>query len=129
MSARSSIAAGHGRDRLGATALLNSVVKLTPTKVLGSSLLNLRLTPNLLTDENKEKIADLVRTYFRHGGQHIQFNVFDEAVLRDAQLHPEKYPTLMVRVAGFSVLFTTIERALQDDIIRRTCQESGGIKW
>ncbi|MBQ7170794.1 MAG: formate C-acetyltransferase/glycerol dehydratase family glycyl radical enzyme [Clostridia bacterium] len=123
------VSAGHGRDQLGATALLNSVVKLTPTKVLGSSLLNLRLTPNFLTDENKEKIADLVRTYFKHGGQHIQFNVFDEAVLRDAQIHPEKYPTLMVRVAGFSVLFTTIERALQDDIIRRTCQESGGKKW
>ncbi len=123
------VSAGHGRDTLGATALLNSVVRLTPTKMLGSSLLNLRLPPNFLTDENKEKIADLVRTYFKHGGQHIQFNVFDEHVLRDAQIHPEKYPTLMVRVAGFSVLFTTIEKALQDDIIRRTCQESGGRKW
>jgi len=123
------VSAGHGRDKLGATALLNSVVKLTPTKMLGSSLLNLRLTPNFLTDENKEKIADLVRTYFKHGGQHIQFNVFDEKVLRDAQVHPEKYPTLMVRVAGFSVLFTTIEKALQDEIIARTCQESGGEKW
>lgn len=123
------VSAGHGRDKLGATALLNSVVKLTPSKMLGSSLLNLRLTPNFLTDENKEKIADLVRTYFKHGGQHIQFNVFDENVLRDAQKNPEKYPTLMVRVAGFSVLFTTIEKALQDDIIERTCQESGGGKW
>ena len=123
------VSAGHGRDKLGATALLNSVVKLTPSKMLGSSLLNLRLTPNFLTDENKEKIADLVRTYFKHGGQHIQFNVFDAEMLRDAQVHPEKYPTLMVRVAGFSVLFTTIERALQNDIIERTCQESGGAKW
>ena len=53
-------------------------------------------------------------------GQHIQFNVMDTETLRDAQKHPEKYPMLTVRVAGFSVLFTTIDPLLQEDIIQRT---------
>ena len=63
---------------------------------------------------------DLVRTYFQLGGQHIQFNVVSSKTLRDAQEHPEKYGHLVVRVAGFSVYFTAIDRTLQDDIIART---------
>ena len=61
-----------------------------------------------------------MRTYFDLGGQHIQFNVIDTAVLRDAQRHPERHRDLVVRVAGFSVLFTTIDPVLQEDIIERT---------
>ena len=55
-----------------------------------------------------------------HGGQHVQFNVIDTAVLRDARRHPDPYGDPVVRVAGFSVLFTTIDRVLQEDVIERT---------
>jgi formate C-acetyltransferase len=65
-------------------------------------------------------LVALIRTYFQLGGQHVQFNVIDSAILRDAQQHPEQYGNLVVRVAGFSVLFTTIDPVLQEDIIERT---------
>ena len=58
----------------------------------------------------------------RSGGMHMQFNVVDRETLLDAQKHPEKYKHLVVRVAGYSALFTTLSRSLQDDIIRRTEQ-------
>ena len=67
-----------------------------------------------------ENLVALIRTYFQLGGQHVQFNVIDSAILRAAQRHPEQYGDLVVRVAGFSVLFTTIDRVLQEDIIERT---------
>jgi len=66
------------------------------------------------------KIIDVIKTYFLLKGQHVQFNVIDADTLRDAQKNPEKYSSLTVRVAGFSVLFTTIDPQLQEDIIRRT---------
>lgn len=53
---------------------------------------------------------------------HIQFNVVSAETLRDAQKHPEKYANLLVRVAGYSALFTTLEPAIQNDIISRTEQ-------
>ena len=110
------------------TALLNTVLKMDPYKALGSTLLNVRLAPSLLKGEDRRKTEDAVKSFFMRKGQHIQFNVFDAATLRDAQANPEKYPTLMVRVAGFSVLFNSIDRKLQDDIISRTEQESGELK-
>lgn len=122
------VSCAHGRDREGMTALLNTVLKMDPGKALGSTLLNVRLSPSLLRGEDRRKTMDAVKSFFLRKGQHIQFNVFDAATLRDAQLHPENYPTLMVRVAGFSVLFTSIDRQLQDDIISRTEQESGELK-
>jgi formate C-acetyltransferase len=65
-------------------------------------------------------VADVVKTFFLKKGQHIQFNVMETQTLLDAQLHPEQYPDLVVRVAGFSVYFANICKELQDDIIRRT---------
>ena len=123
------VSCAHGRDREGLTALLNTVLKMDPYKALGSTLLNVRLTPSLLMGEDRQKTADTVKSFFMRKGQHIQFNVFDAETLRDAQRHPENYPTLMVRVAGFSVLFTSIDKELQDDIISRTEQQSGEKKW
>ena len=65
-----------------------------------------------------------MRGYFDNKGSHMQFNVVSRETLLDAQAHPEKYKSLVVRVAGYSALFTTLSKSLQDDIIRRT--EQGG---
>jgi pyruvate formate-lyase/glycerol dehydratase family glycyl radical enzyme len=122
------VSCAHGRDKQGLTALLNSVIQLDPSKALGSTLLNVKLSPSLFLGESRKKLTDVLKTYFLSKGQHIQFNVFDVNTLRDAQRNPEKYPTLMVRVAGFSVLFTAIDKALQEDIITRTMHLSGGTR-
>ncbi len=120
------VSCGHGLDTHGLTALLKSVTKLDPFKATGSTLLNVKLCPSLLKNRNFQKTMDVVKTYFLLKGQHVQFNVIDADTLRKAQQNPEHYPTLTVRVAGFSVLFTTIDPRLQEDIIRRTEHASGG---
>ena len=78
--------------------------------------------PELAGREGLEKFVALIRGYFDQKGMHMQFNVVDRETLLDAQKHPEKYKHLVVRVAGYSALFTTLSRSLQDDIIRRTEQ-------
>jgi trans-4-hydroxy-L-proline dehydratase len=67
-----------------------------------------------------KKLAALVRSYFELGGQQMQFNVVSSETLRDAQKHPDAYQDLLVRVAGFSAYFVTIDPAIQEDIIDRT---------
>lgn len=115
------VSCSQGSDKEGPTALLKSVSKLDPYKALGSTLLNVKFHPNIFKESaNYCKIADLVKTYFMMKGQHVQFNVIDVETLRDAQKNPEKYPCLVVRVSGFSVLFTTIDPKCQEDIIMRT---------
>lgn len=69
-----------------------------------------------------DNFVALIRAYFDQKGSHMQFNVVSRETLRDAQAHPEKYKSLVVRVAGYSALFTTLSKSLQDDIIRRTEQ-------
>ena len=86
-----------------------------------TTLLNLKLGHDCIAGAGgTDRLIALVGAYFQLGGQHIQFNVVDTTVLRDAQDHPENYPDLLVRVAGFSVLFTAIDKVLQDDVIART---------
>jgi formate C-acetyltransferase len=70
--------------------------------------------------------VSLIRTYFDRKGMHVQFNVVSRETLIDAQKNPENYKTLVVRVAGYSALFTTLSRSLQDDIINRTEQKGNG---
>ncbi|MGE4272711.1 MAG: formate C-acetyltransferase/glycerol dehydratase family glycyl radical enzyme [Desulfitobacterium sp.] len=118
------VSCSHGMDKKGLTALFNSVLKIDPYKPLGSALLNVRLSRSSFTENDFHKTVDIIKSFFMRKGQHVQFNVFDVNTLRDAQINPEKYPLLMVRVAGFSVLFTTIEKLLQDDIIHRTLHSS-----
>jgi formate C-acetyltransferase len=120
------ISCAQGRDSEGITALLNTIVKMDSAKALGSTLLNVKLSPELFKGDGIRAVADLIKTYFLKKGQHIQFNVVDAKTLRDARKNPEKYPLLMVRVAGFSVLFNTIEEQLQNDIIMRTEHNSRG---
>lgn len=76
---------------------------------------------NTYKKQGINKMCSLVRTALcdQHI-HHMQFNCQDKKVLLDAQKHPEKYPTLMVRVAGYSVYFTDLSTTVQNDIINRT---------
>ncbi len=109
-----------GADRKGPTAVIKSAAKMDHIKT-GGALLNMKFTPSLLGDETGiESLARLVRTYFALSGHHVQFNVVSAATLRKAQLHPEAYRDLIVRVAGYSDYFTDLAHDLQDEIIART---------
>jgi formate C-acetyltransferase len=109
-----------GADRKGPTAVIKSVSKMDHIRT-GGTLLNQKFTPELLADDvGLDKLAHLVRTYFKLDGHHIQFNVISAETLRDAQRHPEKYKDLMVRVAGYSDYFVNLSVDLQNEIIRRT---------
>ena len=114
----------HAMDKCGPTAVFKSVSKLPTHEITGGSLLNQKVTPALLsTDENKEKLKMLIRTFFnRLKGYHVQYNVVDRATLLDAQAHPENHRDLIVRVAGYSAFFNVLSRQTQDDIIERTEQ-------
>ena len=112
-----------GKDVKGPTAAATSVSRLDHFIVSNGTLFNQKFHPSALAGrEGLEKFVALIRTYFDQKGMHVQFNVVDRATLIDAQKHPEKYKHLVVRVAGYSALFTTLSRSLQDDIIRRTEQ-------
>ena len=114
-----------GRDICGPTAAANSVSKLDHFIASNGTLFNMKFHPTALAGRHGlENFVSLVRGYFDQKGSHIQFNVVSRDTLRDAQAHPEKYKSLVVRVAGYSALFTTLSRSLQDDIIART--EQGG---
>ncbi len=109
-----------GADRHGPTAVLKSAAKMDHART-GGTLLNQKFAPQLLADETGlEALVQLIRTYFKLDGHHIQFNVVDAATLRQAQKHPEQYRDLIVRVAGYSDYFCDLSEALQNEIIART---------
>ena len=115
------ISPAQGRDRRGPTAVIRSAARLDHREASNGTLLNIKLSPQSVAGESGlDNLAALIRTYFQLGGQHVQFNVINSAILREAQRHPEQHRDLDVRVAGVSVLFTTIDRVLQEDIIERT---------
>lgn len=112
-----------GKDVNGPTAAATSVSRLDHFIVSNGTLFNQKFHPSALSGrEGLEKFVALIRSYFDQKGMHMQFNVVDRQTLIDAQKHPENYKHLVVRVAGYSALFTTLSRSLQDDIIRRTEQ-------
>jgi len=90
------------------------------------NVVNLKFSKMALEkEEDLRKMVAMVSTYFHDlGGQEVQINVVDTAVLRDAQQHPENYQDLIIRVAGYSARFVELAPELQDDIIRRTEHES-----
>ena len=113
-----------GADRRGPTAVLKSVAKMDHVRT-GGTLLNQKFTPQVLKDDlGLDRLVQLIRTYFRLGGHHVQFNVVDAATLRAAQENPERYRDLIVRVAGYSDYFCDLGKALQDEIIARTGHEA-----
>lgn len=112
-----------GKDILGPTATANSVAKLDHGIASNGTLFNQKFHPSALAGmEGLQKFASYLRAYFDQKGMHVQFNVVSRELLLDAQAHPENYKTLCVRVAGYSALFTTLSKSLQDDIINRTTQ-------
>jgi formate C-acetyltransferase len=113
-----------GADRKGPTAVIKSVSKIDHART-GGTLLNQKFAPELLADEEGlDRLAHLIRTYFKLDGHHIQFNVVNAETLRDAQKHPEKYGDLLVRVAGYSDYFVNLSTELQNEIIKRTEHKS-----
>ena len=116
------ISAVQGMDRSGPTAVLRSVSCFDQSKFSNGTLLNMKLHPTALdAEDGRDKLISLMRTYFGPlGGMEMQLNIVSADTLRDAQVHPENYKDLIVRIAGFSAYFVEVYRAAQDDLIRRT---------
>lgn len=109
-----------GMDRNGPTAAMKSAAKMDHVRT-GGTLLNQKFTPSVMGDKaGIRAVGHLVRGYFRMDGHHVQFNVVDADTLREAQMHPEDYGDLIVRVAGYSDYFVDLGEDLQNEIIRRT---------
>jgi formate C-acetyltransferase len=110
-----------GADRSGPTAVAKSVSKLPNQRMAGGQLLNMKWSPGILAgEENLAKFVAFLEAYSRLGGFHVQFNIIDRATLLDAKAHPENHTDLMVRVAGYCALFTSLMPEVQDDILART---------
>ncbi len=110
-------------DRQGPTAVIRSMSRLDHARCSGT-LLNMKFHPSALSGEQGlQKFAQLIRTYFKLGGHHVQFNVLSSETLLAAQQRPEEYQDLIVRVAGYSDYFVRLSRELQNEIISRTEHE------
>ncbi len=102
------------------TSILSSQAKLPHHKAINGTLLNMKLNKGLISTKNGQKnLEDLIRTYFRLGGFHIQFNVIDPSILKDAQKSPEKYPDLLIRVAAYVTNWHQLSMEVQNEIISR----------
>ncbi len=112
-----------GKDTNGPTSAANSVAKLDHAIASNGTLYNQKFHPSALAGvDGIWKFTSYIRAFFDQKGMHMQFNVVSKETLLDAQKHPENYKNLVVRVAGYSALFTTLSKSLQDDIINRTEQ-------
>jgi len=121
-----SLSAMPGTDVNGPTALVMSAAKSQDAIKYTATHMNMKLPPDQLkTRKGRDNVLNLVKTYFDNEGYHVQFNVLDTNILRDAQKHPENYRDLVVRVAGFSAFFTKLHPGVQNEIIARTEQSFG----
>jgi formate C-acetyltransferase len=113
-----------GSDLCGPTAALKSVAKFDHALLSNGTILNLKFHPSALQGEERlRKFVALLRTYFDLKGFQVQFNIISPEVLREAQREPDKYRNLVVKVAGYSALFSSLDRKLQDQIIERTTHQ------
>ena len=101
------------------TACLNAVAELGGEEVPGCWALNIKYRPEDDAAAMSERFAQVIEAYFRAGGQQVQFNIMDYAMLIDAKKHPENYPELMVRVSGYSAYFKDLNSLMQDELITR----------
>jgi len=110
-----------GKDVSGPTAAANSVARLDHHIASNGTLFNQKFHPSALSGKSGlSNLSALVRGFFDQKGMHVQYNCVSRETLIDAQEHPDEYKTLVVRVAGYSALFTSLDKTLQDDIINRT---------
>jgi pyruvate-formate lyase len=117
------VSAMRGRDIHGPIAMIKSASKINQAPY-SSALMNMKFHPSALrTTEDMRKLSALIRTYFDMNGSHIQFNIVNRETLLEAQEHPENYPDLIVRVAGYSAYFVQLGKAVQDEVIGRTEHE------
>jgi formate C-acetyltransferase len=113
------ISPSQGTRSDGPTTIVKSASKIDHART-GGTLLNMKFNPQVLAGEGLDKLACLVRGYFKLDGHHVQFNVVDKETLLAAQQHPEQYRDLIVRVAGYSDYFIDLGTDLQNEIIART---------
>lgn len=110
-----------GRDSHGPTAMLRSVTRIAHELAPGTLVVNARFARPMLTEpDQRERLIELIRTYFDLGGMQLQINVVDQAVLRDAIDHPEEHEDLVVRVGGYSEYFNRLSPALKASLLERT---------
>ena len=111
-----SLGAIHQNDWKGATALLNSVASLTPSRIIGTPITNIRISKKQLP----LTLAPLVNAFFENGGMQLQVSCLSREEILDAMAHPEKHPSLVVRIGGFSEYFTRLSPELQKTVLERT---------
>lgn len=110
-----------GRDVEGPTAVLKSVSKLDNYLTTNGSLLNIKLNPSALEGSaGINQFIGYLNGFMRLKIQHVQFNIVSADTLKKAQKYPEQYKSLVIRVAGYSAIFTDLNKSIQDDIISRT---------
>ena len=118
----------HGRDTSGALASLNSVAKIPYRCVCQDGVSNtFSIVPGALgpsEEEREENLVSILTGYFLQSAHHLNVNVLDRNVLIDAYNHPEKYPSLTVRVSGYAVNFVRLSREHQAEVIKRTFHEA-----
>jgi len=111
----------HGHDFKGPTAVVRSASRLDHLIASNGTLLNMKFHPDALSGTVGDKnFLAMTKVFFDRKGLHAQHNVVSKDMLLDAQKNPDKYAGLVIRVAGYSVFFTGLDKALQDDIIERT---------
>lgn len=114
------ISPANGSEKSGATAACNSVCKLPGIWFQKGAIFNMRLAKGAIaTEEHRRRIVNMIKVLFENYGQQIQFNVVGSDVYKDAVEHPENYKDLMVRVSGYSALFTALSPDCQMDVISR----------
>jgi len=115
-----SVSAYPGTDTNGPYALFSSATCYNHA-IAQNSQLNMKIHPSVVKGrEGSRKFLELIRSYLRKGGFHVQFNVVDSRMLKDAQKNPDKYRGLMVRVAGFTQYWVELGKQIQDEVIART---------
>ncbi|MDQ8765808.1 pyruvate formate lyase family protein, partial [Streptococcus ruminantium] len=115
------ISPDHGMDTKGPTAIIKSVSKMANENMNIGMVHNFKIMAGLLdTPQGEESLITLLRTASILGNGEMQFNYLDNAILLEAQQHPEKYRDLIVRVAGYSAFFVELCKDVQDEIIART---------